>query len=278
MSIPTHKGAAAAAYVIMSHVLKYKKVIFVEGPSDGRLIDKLLDDNSAAPIAADGVYGVIEALDSIAVHNAESDENVNAIGFIDRDYLALCDASEILLRRDVVTSCYRDIEIDLFHTKCIKCLLEEKGSPGKWTNEAEIVSEILSSLHGFSLLRAYNAVHFKCWNFKDIDLDKYISTSGEVNEAKLFSVFRQKNRVDNEDWSEFERWRRSVQLCKKSVTRGHDVALMFGKMLRKALGNRSKDEANQYVVEENLRLAAEKRFVEAFSWFKTLESWINITS
>lgn len=273
MSVLAYQGSAAATAVIMSHSLRSKKVIFVEGPSDGRLLNSLLGNSAVEPIAAKGAYGVIQALDLIAEHNANGKDSVTAIGFIDQDYLVLRDVNCILKRSDIVTSFYRDIEIDLFHTRCTRRLLEEKGGSGKWSNEADVVSGILRSLHRFSLLRAYNAVNAKSWSFQGINLDRYVSTSGIVDEAKLFSAFRQQNHINNEDWSDFEQWAISVELCPKSVARGHDVAFTFGKMLRKALGNRAKDEVAADVVEENLRLAAERRFVEAYNWFKALLDW-----
>ena len=276
MSALAYQGSAAAAAVIMSHSLRSKKVIFVEGPSDGRLLNSLLGNSAVEPIPAKGAYGVIQALDQIAEHNAKGKDIVTAIGFIDQDYLVLRDVKCILDRSDIVTTFYRDIEIDLFHTSCTRRLLEEKGGSGKWSNEADVVSGILRSLHKFSLLRAYNAVNTKSWSFQGIDLDRYVSTSGIVDEAKLFSAFRQQNHIKDKDWSDFEQWAISVELCPKSVARGHDVALTFGKMLRKALGNRAKHEVAAEVVEENLRLAAERRFIEAYNWFKKLLDWIGV--
>jgi hypothetical protein len=272
MAVLEYQGAAAASAVIMSHVMRSKKIVFVESASDGRVLNSLLDDG-VTPISARGVEGVLEALNLISQHKSDGGVSVDAVGFVDRDYIDLNDINSILGRNDIVTTCHRDIEIDLFHTKCTRRVLEEKGSAGKWDNENSIVDGILISLSRLSMLRAYNAVSEKSWDFKCIDLSKYVDTSGNIDESRLFSNFRQKNGVCNNEWGEFEAWESGVELCPKSITRGHDVACVFGQMLRKALGNRKKDEATIDVVEENLRLAIERKFVEVFDWFKRLFDW-----
>ncbi len=272
MRVLEYQGAAAASAVIMSHVMRSKKVIFIEGASDGRVLGSLLEDG-VVPISAKGVAGVMEALDLISQHNTDGNGNVDAIGFIDRDYVDLHDTHHIVGRDNIVTTCYRDIEIDLFHTRCTRRLLEEKGSSGKWNNEVDVINGILESLSGLSLLRAYNAAFEKSWDFKCIDLSKYVNTLGNIDENRLFSNFKQKNGVCAKEWREFECWKKNIELCPKSITRGHDVSCVFGQMLRKAIGNRKKDEACIDVVEENLRLAIERKFIEIFDWFKALFDW-----
>lgn len=272
MSVLEYQGATAATAVIMSYAMRSKKIIFVEGVSDGRILDSLFDDN-IMPISAKGTMGVINALDLVVSHNASGNNYVDAIGFVDRDYLTLRDTNKILNRSDIVTTCYRDIEIDLFHTGCTRRLLQEKGSSGKWNGESDVISRILESLSKLSLLRAYNAVNEKSWNFQCIDLCKYVDTFGVVDEVKLISNFKQKNRITVSEWGEFESWVSNMNVCLKSITRGHDVSCVFGQMLRKALGNRKMDETRWDVVEENLRLAVEKRFVEIFDWFNLILRW-----
>ena len=272
MSILIYHGAAAATAVIMSHDMRTRKILFVEGPHDGRLLNSIFRD-AFMPIAASGMQGVVSALDVIADHNANANKPIDVFGFIDRDYLDIRDNANILDRPDILTTLYRDIEIDLFYTQGTKRLLEEKASAGKWTSEKKLLEEILDSLVNLSLLRAYNAYNEKNWDFKIIDLCKYVDTSGRIDARKMESAFRQKNHIKCEEWQEFEDWNNSIELCLKSITRGHDVACVFGQMLRKKIGHRMKDETTGDVVEENLRLAIEKKFIEAYQWFQKLLEW-----
>jgi hypothetical protein len=124
-----------------------------------------------------------------------------------------------------------------------------------------------------SLLRAYNALHCKNWDFKSINLCKYISTTGVLDFTRLERAFRQKNHISNEAYKAFEDWASSVQLCLKSITRGHDAVCVLGQMLRNKLGNRKNEECSFEIVEENLRLAVEQKFIEICHWFQILKEW-----
>lgn len=272
MSIPEYNGAAAAAAVIMSHTMRGHKILFVEAPSDGRVLEPLFD-NSFTAIAAKGVAGVLEAVSTIEKYNVKKGTSIDVLGFIDKDYLHLRDDNGILGAGRIVTTMYRDIEIDLLHTPALKKLLKEKASSGKWSCEAQVANDVLSSLSKLSLLRAYNALNCNNWDFKSIDLSKYTSTTGELNYPKLEKAFRQKNHIQCTEWEAFETWASSVDLCLKSITRGHDAACVLGQMLRKKLGNRKNDECSCEVVEENLRLSVEKKFIEICNWFQALREW-----
>lgn len=272
MSIIEYHGAAAASAVIMSHDMREKKILFVEGPHDGRLLYSIFGD-AFIPVAAKGMQGVVAALNVISDHNEKAKNKIDVVGFIDRDYLDLQDRDNILGRSDILTTLYRDIEIDLFFTQGTKRLLEEKASPNKWTNETQLLEEILLSLKKLSMLRAFNALKEKNWDFKIINLYKYVNTSGHIDIERMESSFKQKNHINKEEWKEFADWFAVTKLHSKSITRGHDVACVFGQMLRKKIGNRNKDEATSEVVEENLRLAIEQRFIEMYHWFKQIFRW-----
>ena len=272
MSIPEYNGSAAAVAVIMSHTMRVKKILFVEGASDGRVLEPLFE-NSFTAISAKGFSGVLEAVSAIEQYNKKNGTSIDVLGFIDKDYLHLKDDHGILDAGKIVTTMYRDIEIDLLHTPALKKLLEEKASSGKWTCETQVANDVLSSLSKLSLLRAYNALNCKNWDFKSIDLSKYASTTGELNYPILERAFRQKNHIQSTEWEAFETWSLSVGLCLKSITRGHDAACILGQMLRKKLGNRKNEECSCDVVEENLRLSVEKKFIEICNWFQTLKEW-----
>jgi N-dimethylarginine dimethylaminohydrolase len=88
------------------------------------------------------VAGVMAAVLTIQKHNVQNIKNIDAIGFIDKDYLHLKDDFNILENGKIVTTMYRDMEIDLLHTPALKKLLEEKASSSKWTCEIQIVNDI----------------------------------------------------------------------------------------------------------------------------------------
>lgn len=273
MRVIEYVGAAAGTAVIMSHSMRKRKVLFVESNHDAKLFDALFSDG-LLPISARGASGVVEAVEVIDSYNSTNASKIEAVGFIDKDYLHLKDDSKVLERTNIITTEYRDIEIDLLHSEAFRRLLEEKASSSKWQCENKVVEDILMNLSELSLIRAYNAIFEKSWDFKDLDLIKYTNTSGELNYEKLLSFFRQKNRIDNTQWEEFENWKISIDLCLKNITRGHDAVCVFGQMLRRKLGNRRKEELSCEIIEENLRLAVERKFVEIFNWFNAVYQWV----
>jgi len=272
MTALEYDGAAAASAVIMSHALRTKKIMFVEGVNDAFIFDNIFQ-NSFVPIAAKGMSGVICALEQIKNYNSENKNHIDVIGFIDRDYLHLIDESKILSRPDIITTCYRDIEIDIFHTNGFLKLLKIKASKGKIKPENEVIEYVLDELKPISFLRAFNALKKKQWDFKTIDLIKYVDTTGALDQQRLESNFRQKNHITEQEWTEFYEWMQSMNICLRSITRGHDVACVFGQMLRKGLANRSKDETSAEIIEENLRLALEQKFMEILDWFEKVGQW-----
>ena len=267
-----YTGSAAASAVIMSHVLRNKKIIFVEGVHDGNLLETLFEGEVTA-ISAKGCNGVIEAVDAINEHNKKSPQKVSMIGFIDTDYLHIKDEEGILKREEIVSTTYRDIEIDLIHTRAMKRLLEEKASSHKWDCELKVAQELLNTLKEVSFLRAYNFAKERNWDFKWINIAKYSNSSGDFDNSKIISAFRQKNKVKDSEWGKYIKWKNETDMCLKMITRGHDATCLLGIMLRKKLGNRKKEETEHVVIEENLRLAVEKKFIEAYQWFQQIFEW-----
>lgn len=276
MSIPVYHGAAAAAAVIMSHELRKKKIIFVESIYDSRLIDSIFGDFTFYSLSAIGVQGVIDALTSIEHYNASQKTPIYVLGFVDKDYLLFCDKNDILKNEKIITTDYRDIEIDLLHTKTLKRFLEEKASQSKWSKESDVVSEILNNLLELSFLRVYNAIFEKNWSFKAVDLQKYTDTLGIINYSKLINAFKQNNQLKESDWNAYTAWRKVEDFPLKHIARGHDATCVLGQMLRKKLGNRKTEESYYEVVEENLRLSTQTSYLDSLEWFKRIQAWLSI--
>lgn len=272
MLVLEYPGAAAATAVIMSHTLRKQRIVFVEGKGDVLLLFTLYEE-SCMPIAARGVEGVLKALDLIHEKNSTERWDIRAIGFVDRDYSHLRDQHGITMRNDVVLTSYRDIEVDLFCAKSFERLLNEKAAQGKFTAAEDVIQGIMSRLCKFSKLRAYNALHDKGWSFSCLDVVKYVDTKGNIDLSKLFSCFKQRNRITSLEWSMFEAWESDTEICLKSISRGHDISTVVGQMLRGSLGSRSNAEASCDIVEENLRLATIKTYVELYDWHREIKSW-----
>lgn len=173
----------------------------------------------------------------------------------------------------MITTMYRDIEIDLLHTDALKRLLEVKASPKKWHDEKDIIDQILKNLSEISFTRSYSALFQKNWDFKRIDLRNYVDNIGEVNYVKLINAFCQNNRITKPEWSQFLEWKESQTIDLKSITRGHDATCILGQMLRGRLGNRDFKETSYEIIEEDLRLAVQTKFVEPYPWFKDISDW-----
>lgn len=211
-----------------------KKIMFVEGVNDARFVNTIFEEKFVA-ISAKGVTGVLTAVEQVNRFNKDNTKTIDVIGFIDKDYLDVYDEDGVLNIQQVITTEYRDIEIDLLHTNAAKKLLDEKASPGKWECEQDVVREVLSELKRLSSIRAYSYVNRKTWSFKEIDMCKYTNTTGVINYTKLESAFKQNNHIPKGEWNDFESWYNSTVLCEKSITRGHDATCVLGQMLRSKL-------------------------------------------
>ena len=267
-----YNGMSAASAVVMSRILRKKKIIFVEGLHEGKLLENIFDGEIIA-ISAGGCNGVIEAVDTLKMYNDKNTTHISVIGFIDIDYLHIKDDKSILQRNDIIYTTYRDIEIDLIHSKSLRRYLEEKANPLKWDSEIKVANELLDSLKGLSYQRAYNYAFSKNWDFKWINISNYSTRDGDIDYDKLTSAFRQKNRINDAGWKSYIKWKNEKQICLKMITRGHDATCLLGVKLQKKFGNRSKEESDQLVVEENLRLAVERKFIEAYNWFIRILQW-----
>jgi len=232
-----YSGAAAASAVIMSHSLKGKKIIFVEGTQEGLLLEGLFDDQLNA-ISAKGCFGVIDAVDTVNTYNAKTKEpdKIDIIGFIDKDYLHLRDEHGVLKRQDIVTTINRDIEIDIINSKAMKRFLEEKANPSKWGCELKVVEGVFDNLGNLSYLRAYNHLFEKKWDFKCIDLAKHTDHDGNINYSKLISTFRQTNHINAKSGKLLRIGRVRKRFSLKSITRGHDATCILGRMLQNEVG------------------------------------------
>lgn len=264
-----YRGAAAASAIIMSDVLKKKKIVLVEGSSERFLLSDLFP--TLYPISAVGQDGVIDAIDGLVEEYGEDLSELSIIGFIDKDYLSVIDNKDIHTNKNIITTHFRDIEIDMLQTEILRRVLEEKGSAPKWTSHDLVLREVYSCLETLSYMRVYNHVKGKFWDFKTIDLTAYCSTKGVIDYVKLIRNFRQNNKIKQSEWDDFENWRKYNAYDLPLVTRGHDATCVIGQMLRSKIGNRDKGEASSECVEENLRLAARIDKLCDYQWVQKLD-------
>ncbi|MBF0180415.1 MAG: DUF4435 domain-containing protein [Magnetococcales bacterium] len=272
-----YRGHAAANFVIMSHSLRIKDIIFVEGLSDKKLFMKLFPENMV-PVPADGAENVVAALDVIKEFNKikEDKDKIRAIAFIDQDYLHLS-SGDFKNIEGLFLSQYRDIEIDMLHTKSMHYVLNEYGNSEKIDKFGNILRFVMQNLEIISYLRAYNFVYNKNWNFKDVNLVRYVDIEGQVDQEKFLSFFKQKNSVISDEFKNFIIWKNNNTINLELITRGHDACCVIGQMLRKILGNADREKVVCDAIESSLRLAIRPDFCFDFLWYRSIKEWCEMS-
>lgn len=269
--IPQYKGASAATTIMMSRKFRETKTLLVEGVNEVNLFKDLFPTISV--LSADGQEGVYQAISELNDNKEEKARGIHYLGMIDQDYLKLADYNKILENEKIISTNYRDLEIDILHSQCLKRFLEEKASPNKYGCEKEVLKNILDNLKLFSYLRAFNYIKIKNWDFKVVDLSKSSDRDANINYTKVISNFKQSNKITADEWKEFEEFMGEKEFDLRMITRGHDTTTILGKMLKRKIGSKSDVESKFEVVEENLRLAVKERHLEGYEWYQIIKEF-----
>jgi len=262
------RGQEAANSVIMSCELRGKIIIFVEGLTDGRLIDSLFSDSQICTIAATGYQGVIDACNAFNATVALKYKRI--LGIVDRDYSNHTEH----LPANVFTTRFRDIEIDLFETDAAIRLLKEKASLNKCQDPRSTLNEAYAALIDTGWMRFFNSVSRRGWKLNNIDLRKSFRADGTNDSSRYIQSVWQNNAVSAHDKATFAEWRsnQAHSVDMRSIVRGHDVSTLLGIWLKKKIGDRNGTEIEPSAIEENLRLAARKEDLAIYTWFQEIET------
>ena len=261
MTVPSYDGSTAAASIIMSPTVRKRPVLFVEGICEVCLITHHFPEYETQIVPCGGHAGVKEAIQAVEKWEAANETSLMVLGFIDRDY-----GSRKRFRR-ITTSNHRDVEIDMYKSKAGERLLKEKASRNKCSDGRATLDEAIDELRTIGLVRKHNSDNGNRWNINDVNLERCMDKDGRVKNDKFFSLLQQKNSLLKKD---IDVLRSMFQNCDdvmtEAVVRGHDLSVVLGKWLRKKIGNRTKSETSWRALEEDLRLATERRELLRYHW------------
>lgn len=270
--IPQYQSHEAGNSVMISSELKKKNILFVEAISDGHLMWHLFG-NKIAPISATGWKGVIEALKIINAYNtsavASGNQRIKCLGLIDRDYGNNCEDISGL-----ITSKYRDIEIDILETPAGERILNELGSNVKLADPRAEVNQAYTALLPIGRMRNHSSNESLRIIFNEVNFMKYYYSNGSFDLESAVSVIIQKNTSSGRDCS----WVKPLLLDPFSgdvrvIIRGHDVTAVLAQWLKKKIGNHATLTPDD--IESHLRVAARPDEVAHYKWSTEILQFIS---
>lgn len=267
MDAPAYIGADAAAEVYMSHEMRAKAILLVEGICEVRLIAHHYPDCEKQVVACGGHLGVKEAIEAIEEWEEINGTKLKILGFVDRDY-----GCRSTCRRITVTN-NRDIEIDMYVTQAGERILREKASRKKCPDPRGAISSVMEELAFVGMIRMYNSQNGLNWSINGVNLEKCLDADGLLDRDKFFGQCAQLNGLSQDEQKKLKQYLDSnPTLRKESILRGHDVSVVIGKWLRKRIGSRCAAETSWACIEENLRLASSLEELLKYNWARRIKS------
>ncbi len=267
MAIPSYDGPSAAASVVMSPHVRLKPILFVEGSTEVLLMSHHFPEYEDQVISCGGHAGVKEAIEVLESWEEKNATALRMLGLIDKDYGV---ASK---RKRITTTSNRDLEIDIYETKAGERLLREKASRVKCVDPRRSISEVLSELMPVGLVRLYSTVYKCAWKINCINLEVCVKIDGSLDFDKFLMMLARENKISQGDMTVLKDYLAGARAMRPQlVTRGHDISVVLGKWLRRKIGNRTADETNWGVLEENLRLATSLSELLRYHWFRRIKT------
>jgi hypothetical protein len=268
---PAYDGESAATFVIMSQSLRKKRIVFVEGICEVKLLAHLFPSCEEQFIPCKGHLGVKSAHSVVQQWNQKEDNKIESIFFIDRDY---ANTNEEM---DFLKTHFRDIEIDIYCTKAIIRLLREKATKNKLTNHEPVFENILQLLRPISILRHLNAKENLLLPLCKIGIEKLAESGSNIEPCRLVGLVNQKCPLGKEKHDELlQKIESFPEIDLRIITRGHDVSIVLGKWLRHKIGSRNANETDWKSIEENIRLTALECELSVYSWMRELIKHLNL--
>jgi len=247
-------------------------VVVVEGPSDRRLVERLIPSSSATVFIGNSRDHVLEAADDLRRFDLDRVACV-----VDRDFddrVAATQAAGL----PVVSYDGADLEDMLAHSPAMERMIGELGSENK-LNSYGGAERLLAQAREQSLplarLRRLNVSRGWSLDFNAIDIaNKVDKVTLELNVTGVCMALRQ-------TWSEAVA-QRELEECARSgdagrcprtgrdLVRGRDLLALVGVGLRKLIGTRSKAQTSSEMLEDVLRSSADLEWLKQSDWFGEL--------
>jgi hypothetical protein len=249
------------------------RILILEGETDARVFDRLIDQTACDIEIGFGRKNVIEAIDLL-----EDEGFVGVVGIADADFDRLIGVQHNL-ENLCLTDCH-DLDLTIFASPALETYLAEYADPKLL--EAEYKSDfqslraaILASSLELSFCRLVSERDGLRLYFKDLRHDQYIDLDLAVDVHLLTSeiIRRSRTRCTVDQLKRLISVETGANHDLYQVANGHDVAAVLGIALRKLLGCRRAVHTWASEIEAGLRLAFDWKAATNTELFKCLRVW-----
>jgi hypothetical protein len=262
-----------AAQIRLVRQADKRTILVLEGETDARVFDRLIDHNACDIEIGFGRKNVIEAIDLL-----EDEGFVGVIGVADADFDRLI-GKQHNLENLCLTDCH-DLDLTIFSSPALERYMAEHADPELM--EAEYKSDfrslrtaILVSSLELSFCRLVSERDGLRLYFKDLRHDQYIGLDLLVDVHLLTSeiIRRSTTRCTIDQLKRLINIETGANHDLYQVANGHDVAAILGIALRKLLGCRRVVHTWASEIEAGLRLAFDWEAATNTELFKSLRGW-----
>ena len=269
-------GAYVAAQIRLLRQHKKGTILLVEGPSDVKVFERVVDGNSCEIEMSFGKPNLLEALDLL---EDEGFEGVVAVADADFDrILGIKHKVENLCITDA-----HDLDLTIFMTSAFEKYLAEFGDQQRIKLEFDgdlqrLRNAIVDSCKPLSCCRL-TSERRKLWlRFSNIVHDKLIHKATlqlkpEVLVTAVLAVSR--TSCDEATLLAHLTWETRQSHDRYQLANGHDVAAALGIALRQKIGSRRDVHTWASEVEAGLRLAFDRSAFEETQLYQCLREWEN---
>ncbi len=269
-------GEHIATEVLMTRSAFKGTIIIVEGDHDCRIYKKFVDSEHCHLQPAHGRPNALEAMSSLSKLRAKG-----IVAIVDADFWHHHGTRPP--SRNILVTDLHDIEMMMFGSRAFDAIMAEYGSTTKikkflaLSETTDLRAAILALTLPIGLLRLISEEDGLALKFKGLDFDKVVDKSTlQVSTDKLVCrvlMLTKNPTVKKTDISDTLQKAQSNAHDPREVCSGHDVAIIVGIGLRKALGNRPKSIANGKNIEQLLRLSYDSSDFRRTGLFKRAQKW-----
>ncbi|MEA2275314.1 MAG: hypothetical protein QOC78_274 [Solirubrobacteraceae bacterium] len=250
-----------------------RATVVVEGPSDERFVDALLEQRAVIFVA-----GTRSAVIDVTEEASRRLSVTRLVGVVDRDFDDIVAGAEAA-GLPMVAYDGADLEDMLLHSPAGNRLIEEMASSSKlkaYGGASKLLADARERVIAISRLRSENAREGWGLAFDSVDLrGKVDKDTLEMSVLAICAALKVTTEcaIEHAQLETAARSEEAERRCPHTGTllaRGRDVLVVIGISLRRLVGSRTKDQTDPHLLAAVLRTAADLAWFRQTPWFARL--------
>jgi len=246
-------GPTLAAEVRMERQKHKGSFLLVEGASDIKRFERLVDEAACSFVNCFGKDNVVEAIEQLY-----EDGFPGALGMVDADFDRLLQNHNE--HEGIVASGHHDFDLDTVSSTCFERYIREVGDDAKIAEIGGVralFAEIISAIRPLGALKYANVKHELGYCLKRVDMSKFFDGKKIDVESMISEVSqgRFNNNKSKSSLADYVVRYAESGLDPLQLTSGHDFCEALGLALRNIAGKRLAPQTWRSEIEMHFRLA-----------------------